>query len=136
MDDRRRMTSRMSGKFVVFLIGMRINHPWRVDKWLPTALAMPRMQRELAAQPALGCLGAEAWFGRTTIMVQYWRSLDQLMAYAHAGDHAHLPAWRAFQRRTASSRAVGVWHETFVVEAGAYESIYVDMPRFGLGAAG
>ena len=64
METRRRMTSRIDGKFVVFMIGMRINHPWRPDRWLPTALAMPRMVRELAAHPELGCLGAESWFGR------------------------------------------------------------------------
>ena len=27
-------------------------------------------------------LTGEMWFGRTTIMVQYWRSIEQLMAYA------------------------------------------------------
>jgi hypothetical protein len=31
--------------------------------------------------------------------------------------------------------AVGIWHETFVVPAGAHESVYVDMPAQGLPAA-
>jgi hypothetical protein len=132
----RRMTGHLDGRFVVFLIGMRINSFWRVHRWLPAAMAMPRMLRELSAQPALGFLGAEAWFGRTTIMVQYWRSLDQLMEYAHAKDSQHLPAWREFHRRAAKTRAVGIWHETFIVEPGQYESVYFNMPRFGLAAAG
>jgi hypothetical protein len=38
-----RMTARIDGDFVVFLIGMRINKPWRPGRWLPVASAMPRM---------------------------------------------------------------------------------------------
>ena len=41
------------------------------------AAAMPRMIRELQRRPELGFLHAESWLGRTTIMLQYWRSLDQ-----------------------------------------------------------
>jgi hypothetical protein len=31
---------------------------------------------------------------------------------------------------------VGIWHETYLVEPGRHESIYNNMPLFGLGAAG
>lgn len=30
---------------------------------------------------------------------------------------------------------MGVWHEAYVVPEGSYESIYADMPAFGLAAA-
>jgi fumigallin biosynthesis monooxygenase-like protein len=30
---------------------------------------------------------------------------------------------------------VGLWHEAYVVPEGSYESIYADMPAFGLAAA-
>ncbi|GHJ00013.1 hypothetical protein TPA0906_18780 [Streptomyces olivaceus] len=30
---------------------------------------------------------------------------------------------------------MGIWHETYVVPAGSYESIYIDMPPAGLGGA-
>jgi hypothetical protein len=30
---------------------------------------------------------------------------------------------------------VGLWHEAYVVPEGAYESIYFDMPAFGLAGA-
>jgi hypothetical protein len=36
-----RYTADIEGDFVVFLIGMRFNHPLRVRKWLPVATAMP-----------------------------------------------------------------------------------------------
>ena len=118
------------------MIGMRINSFWRLNKWLPVAAAMPRMVSELSQQPESGFLHAEAWFGRTTIMVQYWRSLEQLLAYARNKESVHLPAWRAFNRAIGANGSVGIWHETYVASAGTYENIYVNMPPFGLGKAG
>lgn len=58
----------MQGEFVVFLIGMRINKPWKVHKWLPVAMAMPRMLKQLQSDPKLGLLHYEQWFGRTIIL--------------------------------------------------------------------
>jgi hypothetical protein len=51
----RRLTARMDEPFVVFVIGMRINAYWRLHEWLPVAVAMPRMLRELEADPDSGC---------------------------------------------------------------------------------
>jgi len=30
---------------------------------------------------------------------------------------------------------VGIWHETYLVQAGQYEAVYGNMPIFGLAAA-
>lgn len=128
------MTAELNGEFVVFLIGMRINKPWRVDQWLPVAQAMPRMLRELAQNSDLGCLAIEGGF---PTLIQYWRSFEHLEAYAKSRDHAHLPAWAAFNRRIRQSRgAVGIWHETYKIAPGHHESIYYAMPAMGLGRAG
>ena len=132
----KRMTGKLEGEFVVFLIGMRVNRWWKPWRWLRVALAMPRMVKELLGQPALGFLGAEQWFGRTTIMVQYWRSMDQLMAYAKSREAQHLPAWRRFNQLVGTSGDVGIWHETYRVHPGDYENVYVNMMPFGLGKAG
>lgn len=129
-----RMTAELDGEFVVFLIGMRVNTPWRIDRWLPVARAMPRMLHELARQPELGCLASEGGF---PILVQYWRSFEHLEAYAKSRAHAHLPAWAAFNQRVRQSDgAVGIWHETYRVGPGDYEALYYGMPAFGLGRAG
>ena len=129
-----RMIPHIEGDFVVFLIGMRINKPWKVHKWWPVFSAMPRMIKELEANPDLGLLGHI--FGMKVI-VQYWRSFDHLEAYARARDNAHLPAWKAFNAALGKSRGdVGIWHETYQVRAGEYEAIYSGMPAFGLGLAG
>ena len=131
---RQKMTVEMDGDFVVFLIGMRINKPWKVHKWLPVFLAMPRMVRELKAKPELGCLNVIMSPGA---IVQYWRSFEHLEAYARSRDHAHLPAWRAFNRSVSyGSGDVGIWHETYKVAAGQYEAVYGNMPAYGLGVAG
>jgi hypothetical protein len=50
-----RYSAEIKGDFVVFLIGMRLNRPWKVDRWLPVYLAMPRMLRQLQRDPERGC---------------------------------------------------------------------------------
>lgn len=126
----------MEGEFCVFLIGMRINRPLKVHKWLPVAMAMPRMLRELERNKELGLLGADLWFGRTIISLQYWRSATHLIDYATSKAGQHLPAWSAFTRAIGDNGDVGIWHETYTVKEGAYETIYHNMPAFGLGRAG
>jgi hypothetical protein len=124
---------------VVFLIGMRVNRLRAVRSWLPVTRAMPRMLAELAREPDLGLLGVTSCVqGRGALVVQYWRDLDSLLSYAHAAEHEHRPAWREFNKLVRDADgAVGIWHETFVVPAGAHESIYSDMPSQGLlGALG
>ncbi len=130
-----RYTAHIEGDFVVFLIGMRFNKPWKVRAWWSVASAMPKMQRELAAHPELGCLGGQQWFGRTTILVQYWRSFDHLDRFSRDPELPHLDAWRRFNRAVRDSGDVGIWHETFAVRAGEYEAVYGNMPVFGLAAA-
>ena len=69
-------------------------------------------------------------------MVQYWRSMDQLLAYAKNKDAEHLPAWRAFNKAVGDNGSVGIWHETYAASPGSYETFYGNMPPFGLGVAG
>jgi hypothetical protein len=79
-----RVLARMDGDFVVFLIGMRINRPWKVHKWLPMLKTMPRMLKELErAPPETGFLG-HSGLG-LKLIVQYWRSFEHLEQYARTG---------------------------------------------------
>lgn len=132
-----RYTAEMDDEFVVFLIGMRFNKLWKVHKWVRPFMAMPRMLRELKAHPDKGMLDARmSVSGRTITVVQYWRSFDHLEAFAKNPNDPHLPNWQSFNRRIGSSGDVGVFHETYRVGAGQYESIYSNMPVMGLAAAG
>jgi Domain of unknown function (DUF4188) len=134
---RQRMTATLDeDAFVVFLIGARFNRLWKIRSVFRVARAMTKMMAELKKKPELGFLGAEEYFGRTSLMVQYWKSLQHLLDYAHARDSVHLPAWREFNREVAASADVGIWHETYVIQPGSYENIYHNMPAFGLGRAG
>ena len=69
-------------------------------------------------------------------MVQYWRSREALYGYAKMRDAEHLPAWRNFNRRIGTGGDVGVWHETYEVPRSGIDSVYVNMPAFGLGKVG
>ncbi len=130
-----RTTADDSDDVVVFLIGMRIGSWWRVDSWLPVALAMPRMLAELT-RAQIGLLDARTYVsGRVVLVVQYWASLEQLHAYARAADREHLPAWRAFSQRARRSPSVGIFHETYLAPPASRESVYVHMPVHGLARA-
>lgn len=135
-----RTTAAAEGDVVVLLIGMRVNHFWAVHHWLPVLLAMPRMLRELGKNPERGLLGHVLLTAspRTYYVVQYWESKEKLYRYAHSPDMFHHRAWALINRKERAGKArghVGLWHEAYIVPEGSYESIYADMPAFGLAAA-
>jgi hypothetical protein len=101
-------------------------------------MAMPKMLRELSAKPELGLLGYRQHLGNplSPMVVQYWRSVEQLEAFARQKDTTHFPAWVKFNKNVGSNGDVGIWHETFKVKAGEYETVYNNMPTFGLGKVG
>lgn len=130
-----RYTTENDEDIVVFLIGMRINKRYAVHKWIPVFNAMPGMIKELyTKKEELGFLSMESYFGlRTTVMIQYWRSTADLLAYAK-GDK-HLAAWKNFNKKVGNNDAVGIYHETYEPKKGNYESVYGNMPLHGLGKA-
>jgi hypothetical protein len=130
-----RVTASVEGEFVVLLIGMRVNRLRNVRRTWRLFGAMSRMIRELAASPATGYLGGESWLGNPTIMVQYWRSFEYLERYARDREREHRPAWAAYNRILRSGAEVGVWHEAYLVRPGEFETVYNNMPPFGLARA-
>lgn len=130
-----RMTHDYDGELVVFLIGMRVNQPWRPDRWWPAFAAMPQMLAELSKDPDSGLLGYRLTVGRGgPLLVQYWNSHEKLYAYASEPSAVHRPAWTRFnQMIRRAPGAVGIWHETYVVDRA--ETIYSGMPVDGLAAA-
>jgi hypothetical protein len=133
---RGRYTAEIEGDFVVLLIAPRLNKPWLALRSLRD-LGEPRrgmraMLDDLLAQPDTGLLGYR--MGRPVI-VQYWRSVEHLEAWARDPGQKHRPSWLDFYRRDTRGRT-GIWHETFLVRAGEYEAVYNDVPVSGLAAAG
>lgn len=121
---------------VLFLIGMRFNQLWRVWKWFPVVVAMPRMLIELQKNPDLGLVGRPRTFlsGKTILVWQYWASFEQLEAYARSQSAAHLPAWRSFNAKVRDNGSVGIYHETVLLSDATVETVYGNMPTFGLAA--
>jgi hypothetical protein len=133
-----RYTAQVDEPFVVFLVGMRVNKPAAVSRWMPVASAMPKMLEVLYAHPEKGFLGGESFFRVfpiTTLLLTYWRSFDDLERFARSQDDPHLDAWRRFNQAVGADGSVGFWHETYLVQPERFEAVYGNMPRFGLAAA-
>ncbi|MUV37775.1 hypothetical protein JNUCC1_01581 [Lentibacillus sp. JNUCC-1] len=130
-----RYTTENQDDLVIFIFGMRVNKWFAVHKWLPVFSAMPPMMKELREnRDKLGFLSMETYFGlRTTVMIQYWRSLEDLLSYAR--NDKHLIAWRDFNRKVGNNPAVGIFHESYQVKKEHYESVYGNMPLHGLSKA-
>lgn len=127
--------SLLGDEVVVFLIGMRINKPLKVRAWWPVFTAMPRMLRYLGEHPEKGLLGYHQALFPSPVIVQYWRSFEDLASFARDRDDPHLEPWRQFNTRVGSSGDVGIWHETYRVKTTDIETIYGNMPPSGLAAA-
>ncbi|MBF6594372.1 MAG: DUF4188 domain-containing protein [Thermaceae bacterium] len=134
-----RFTAKHQGPLVVFLIGMRVNNWLKPREWLPVFSAMGPMISYLYQHPEsgfLGGLGPIFSLGmREVTLVQYWHSAEDLERFARQDPNLHPEAWKRFFRSSFKGGAVGIWHETYKVEAGAFESVYGNMPSYGLGKA-
>ncbi|HJQ88528.1 MAG TPA: DUF4188 domain-containing protein [Propionibacteriaceae bacterium] len=131
----RRVTAAVDAEFVVLLIGMRVNSLRHIRRTWRLFGAMSRMLRELAKDPSTGYLGGESWLGNPTIMVQYWQSFEHLEGYARNHGREHRPAWAAFNQALRHGGQLGVWHEAYRVRPGDFETVYNNMPPFGLARA-
>lgn len=131
-----RYTAKTDQPFVVFLIGMRINKWWRIDKWLPVSNAMNPMMQALYKYPEKGFLHAEFFWNLSgPVLIQYWRSFEDLEKFARNPSDPHLTPWKKFNQAVGADGTVGIWHETYTVNPGQFESVYGNMPKFGLAAA-
>lgn len=133
-----RFTAAHQGDIVVFLIGMRINNWLKFQEWLPVARAMQPMIEYLYQHPESGFLGATSQISmdfRQITMIQYWRSHQDLEHFARQDPSLHPEAWKNFFKNAYRSQSVGIWHETYQVKAGCFESIYGNMPLYGLAKA-
>ncbi|WP_390628669.1 DUF4188 domain-containing protein [Bacillus litorisediminis] len=129
-----RFMAQSGENFVVFIIGMRVNKWWAIHQWWPVFKAMPAMLKELYTHKESGFRSLEMTVNfRTILLVQYWRSFEDLKAYARGP--IHLKAWKHFYQKVSESNAVGIYHETYQISSGNYECLYANMPVFGLAKA-
>ena len=133
---RGRWTAQLDGDFVVFLIGARPSKTRLLRSLadLGGRRGMPYMLKKLSQDPTSGLLGYQMT-GLGTLIVQYWRSFEDLERFANDPDDAHTAAWRNYWKRVGKDDRTGIWYETYLVRAGEYEAVYGNMPPFGLGKA-
>jgi hypothetical protein len=127
-----RFSTRNDEDIVLFLIGLRINK-WRaVRTWLPVVRSMRPLLDEAGADPESGLLGHRTHRHglREIVVVQYWRSTKDLIAFSNGDSHRRV--WADFYRLATVDAGVGLWHETYVVPAGRYEAIFGMVPQLGL----
>ena len=110
---------------VVIYLGMRANS-LRGTKTLVSF--GPKIRKAVAHGPD-GLLLHEnlfySFFPLHAGMRQYWRDFDSLERWARSGVHGEW--WKAF---LGDRGGAGFWHETYF--RGGIESVYIDMPPFGL----
>ncbi len=119
-----------SQPLVVFHFGVRYNHPLGIlsPGAMEAAVRFRAMAAELSTQPRYGLLGMTRWRGGdrdsndTLMFVMYFRSVEGLQLFAH--DRLHLDAWKWLS--SSRHRHIAAFHETFVVPAGGYETVYLD----------
>ncbi|KAK9812026.1 hypothetical protein WJX73_009805 [Symbiochloris irregularis] len=138
------LSAEIEGDFVVFLLGAGVNSWWSAltGQFPVPASQMGAMMQELKSMPSeqTGFLGGTSWVGNPTILVQYWRSMGHLHAWARKPQGKHQSIWGRFNRYLAESvrgqhndGGMGIWHEAYEVKDGNYEAIYNLMPPLGLG---
>jgi hypothetical protein len=132
-----RCTAEIDGDFGVFRIGTGVNRFRKLHKWLPVAAAMPRMRAELARAPQRGLSHARTHSDFQTSWSCNIGAALRIFAARRpiATSHTFRPG-RPSTRPSQANGDVGIWNETYLVRAGGYESVYNNMPPFGLGIAG
>ena len=131
-----RYRAQPDGPVVVFGIGMRINRPWAIHRWLKPTLNTIRNWWHVQHNPPDGYLNGYLYFYDFGVgMTQYWRDFDSLEAYSHDTSQPHVAAWGQLARLTKKDQTFGYWHETYVVTPENSETIYGSMPQFGLAKA-
>jgi len=133
---RGRFTATVDDELVLFLIGMRFNKPWKIHRWWAVFVAMPRTLRQLATVPELGLLHVQSGLmSGQPLVVCYFRSPEHLYRFSKDPDLTHLGPWRRFNQKVRDSGDVGIWHETYRIGPANTESVYGNMPLWGLAAA-
>lgn len=125
---------------VVFLIGTRCNHPLGLlaPGFREFGTYFPRMVKDLEAHAdEYGFLGMTSWLNtdnRTSkselMYVGYFRTTEGLHNFAHS--EYHMGGWRWWNRHVKQYPHISIWHETYHVPKGHWESIYVNSHASGI----
>ncbi|CAF2125787.1 unnamed protein product [Rotaria magnacalcarata] len=134
-------SARCDGDFVVFLIGSRPNGPNPFEKsFIDLKSAFQSMIKDLESDSTSGYMGGDLYVGAnerksSVLYVQYWRNYESLQGWTHKKMGVHFKSVTQYMNKDRSAGLYGIWHETYKVRDGEYESIYENMPPIGLALA-
>lgn len=133
------------GKFIVeldepvvlFIVSGQVNNWLKIYRWFYIPINFLRMVYWLHRHPESGCLNGHVYlriFPFGMLLLSYWRSWDDLEAFARGKDGTHLASWQRYFRDADDSMAI--WHETYLVEPGKFEAVYGNIGPYALGKVG
>jgi hypothetical protein len=132
------MTAIMNGRrkahadieLVAFIMGMRINRRWLIQRWQPRNVAMTTMAREFVPQPKRRHLCSKAWFQRTAAIISDRWPLGALATYRKVRECTKVSDWPGFSRKTGNNDTVGTRNNADRIVPGWLANVLVSMPAF------
>ncbi|PYI12792.1 hypothetical protein BO99DRAFT_408016 [Aspergillus violaceofuscus CBS 115571] len=127
---------------VVFHLGARVNHPLGMfaPGWRDLGAYNQRMLAAMTADAEkYGLLGVSHWTkdaaaaGNESMWVFYLRDYDALHRFAH--DEVHMAGVRWWARVVKAHPHIAIYHETYLVNPGQWENIYINSEPTGLADA-
>lgn len=128
-------------KVAILLLGAKSNHPLGIfaPDFKEMGAWLFRMNDEFnSAHPPEGLMGQTMFErkdergAREFVFISYWRSIESLHDFAHSG--LHRATWLWWEKNIKRMDAVGINHEIFQAEPGAWENVYVNFQPTMLGA--
>lgn len=141
-DDEGKFGSKPSNQdVVVFHIGTRFNHP--MGLFAPHVKTVSdgftQMIKDLEGHSdEFGFLGATAWHNLSAeskneiLIVCYFRNVEGLHEFAHSPYHMKL--WDWWNKTVQEMPHISIFHETYHVPAGNWETVHVNSHIAGLGS--
>ncbi|POR36032.1 Uncharacterized protein TPAR_03785, partial [Tolypocladium paradoxum] len=123
---------------VVFNLGVQWNHPLGIlcPGGIDTARRFLAMNADLMRRrEELGLVSINDWKGASLdtasslVITYYFRDVESIHRFAH--EELHRAAWDWYNGHRFPH--IGIFHETFIVPARSYESIYANCIPVGLG---
>jgi hypothetical protein len=128
---------------VVFLIGTRCNHPLGIlaPGMREMGAFFPQMVKDLEEHAEeFGFLGMTSWISASQrktsnelLEVGYFQNIEGLHKFAHS--EYHRKAWAWWNRTYKQHPHLSIYHETFHVPKGHWETIYVNSHLSHLGSS-
>jgi heme-degrading monooxygenase HmoA len=128
-------------KVAILLLGAKSNHP--MGLFAPEFLEVGKRlfgmnDRFNSADAPEGFMGQTSFERKDErgaqefVFISYWRNIESLHDFAHTG--LHRDTWLWWEKNLKRMDAVGINHEIYQAEPGAWENVYVNFQPTMLGA--